>query len=141
LGIRFRLSSGRRSFLRAPFALVADNRLALLNTLVMAIVALALAKGVFYYYQQVMAAQVGQRTAADLRLDLYRHLQRLSFSFHDRRRTGDMLARLTSDIRFLRVIFVSLPIRWTGSSPFCRWCRSPPSPCCSAPIRDRCGRL
>ncbi len=102
------------SFLRAPFGPVAGSPVALLNTLVVAIVALALAKGVFYYYQQVMAAQVGQRTAADLRLDLYRHLQRLSFSFHDRRRTGDMLARLTSDIRFLRVIFVSLPISLTG---------------------------
>ncbi|NIQ27514.1 MAG: ABC transporter ATP-binding protein, partial [Gammaproteobacteria bacterium] len=38
----------------------------------------------------------------------------LSFRFHDRRRTGDILARLTSDIRFLRDIFVALPLTMTS---------------------------
>jgi ABC-type multidrug transport system fused ATPase/permease subunit len=45
-----------------------------------------------------------------MRLDLYGHLQQLSFRFHDRRRTGDMITRLTSDIRFLRDVFISLPL-------------------------------
>lgn len=101
-------------FLRGPLHVFGESRLAVLNALVVAIVLLALAKGVFYYYQQTLAAQVGQRTVAHLRADLYGHLQRLSFSFHDRRRTGDLLARLTSDIRFLRDIFVSLPVSLTG---------------------------
>lgn len=97
-------------FLQPVLGFVSEDRLLLLNILALSIVLLALASGLLYYYQQLLAAQVGQRAVADVRLELYRHLQRLSFSFHDRRRTGDMLARLTSDIRFLRDIFISLPI-------------------------------
>ncbi len=86
------------------------DRIALLNVLVVAIVVIALLSGLLYYHQKLFAAQVGHRAVADLRLDLYRHLQGLCFAFHERRRTGDLLARLTSDIRFLREMFVSLPL-------------------------------
>lgn len=92
----------------------AGSRLLLLDALVVAIVGLALAKGLFYYYQRLLAARVGQRAVADLRMELYGHLQHLCSRFHDRRRTGDLLNRLTGDIRFLRDIFISLPISMTG---------------------------
>lgn len=92
----------------------AGSRLLLLDVLVVAIVGLALAKGLFYYYQRLLAARVGQRAVADLRMELYGHLQHLCSRFHDRRRTGDLLNRLTGDIRFLRDIFISLPISMTG---------------------------
>jgi len=88
----------------------AEHRVLLLNLLVIAIILLAVARGWFYYMQRLIAARVGQQAAADMRLELYRHLQSLSFRFHDRRRTGDMIARLTGDIRFLRQIFISLPL-------------------------------
>ncbi len=92
----------------------AGSRLQLLNALVLAIVFLALAKGLFYYYQRLLAARVGQRAVADLRMELYDHLQHLCSRFHDRRRTGDLINRLTGDIRFLRDIFISLPISLSG---------------------------
>jgi len=34
----------------------------------------------------------------DLRRILYHHIQRLSLSYHDKRRTGDLISTVTSDI-------------------------------------------
>jgi len=97
---------------------IAADRILFLNVLVVTIIAVAVARGILYYYQQLLTSSVGQQVAADMRLDLYSHIQRLSFSFHDRRRTGDVLTRLTSDIRQLRDIFVSLPLTVTGELVF-----------------------
>ena len=88
-----------------------DNRpIALLNVLLITIIVLAMGRGLVYYFQKLLASRVGQGMAADLRLDLYKHLHYLSFRFHDRRRTGDLIARLIGDIRYLRDIFVGMPI-------------------------------
>ena len=40
----------------------------------------------------------GVRVEADIRRDLFRHIQTLSFDFYDRNRTGKLMARLTSDL-------------------------------------------
>ena len=40
----------------------------------------------------------GIRVEADIRADLFRHMQELSFDFYDRNRTGQMMSRLTSDL-------------------------------------------
>ena len=40
----------------------------------------------------------GIRVEADIRRDLFRHMQELSFDFYDRNRTGGLMARLTSDL-------------------------------------------
>lgn len=96
--------------LARTFPPIAGNRFLLLNVMVGAIIALATARGLFYYYQKLLTARVGQQATAEIRLELYRHIQRLSLTFHNRRRTGDILARLTSDIRFLRDVFISLPL-------------------------------
>lgn len=98
----------------APLLGGAGSTITLLNLLIAAIVLFAIVRGLFYYYQKLLASRVGQQATADLRLDLYSHLQALSFTFHDRRRTGDLLARLTSDVRYLRDIFISLPLSMTG---------------------------
>ena len=43
----------------------------------------------------------GIRVEADIRRDLFRHMQTLSFDFYDRNRTGMLMARLTSDLHEL----------------------------------------
>jgi len=101
-------------FLEPVFGRFSGDRILLLNALVGVIVVLAIARAICYYFQKLLAARVGQEATAHLRLDLYRHLQGLSFNFHERRRTGDMLARLTSDIRYIREIFISLPLSLTS---------------------------
>ena len=40
----------------------------------------------------------GVRVEADIRRDLFHHMQKLSFDFYDRNRTGKLMARLTSDL-------------------------------------------
>ena len=40
----------------------------------------------------------GIRVEADIRADLFRHMQELNFDFYDRNRTGQMMSRLTSDL-------------------------------------------
>ena len=40
----------------------------------------------------------GIRVEADIRKDLFRHMQELSFDFYDRNRTGQLMSRLTSDL-------------------------------------------
>ncbi len=40
----------------------------------------------------------GIRVEADIRKDLFAHMQELSFDFYDRNRTGKLMARLTSDL-------------------------------------------
>jgi len=92
----------------------ADGRMALLHWLVIVLVALAVVRGVLYYWQRLLTARAGQQATADIRLALYAHLQHLPFAFHDRRRTGDVLTRLTSDTRLLRDIFIALPLALTS---------------------------
>ena len=46
---------------------------------------------------------VSQRVAYDLRNALYDHLQRLSFAYHDRGKTGEMMSRVTSDVDSARI--------------------------------------
>lgn len=96
----------------APSELVSPDgdSFVLLYTLVASILVIAFVRGFLYYRQRLLTARLGIEITADVRLDLYRHFQSLSLAFHDRRRTGDVLMRLTSDIRILRQAFVSLPL-------------------------------
>ena len=100
--------------LKPALAPYAADQLQLLNILIASIILIAILRGLFYYYQQLITSRCGQQIVAGIRLDLYSHLQRLSFSFHDRRQTGDMLARLTTDIRILRDILTSVPLTVTS---------------------------
>src|SRR5712675_2708203 len=43
----------------------------------------------------------------DLRHQLYSHIQRLSLGFHDRKQTGDLISRLTSDIEAIQSFIAS----------------------------------
>ena len=72
-----------------------------------AVLLIALVRGVFGYGQAYLAASVGQRVIASVRKRLFRHIQRLSHSFHDEQHSGDLLLRLTGDIQLLRDLLVN----------------------------------
>jgi subfamily B ATP-binding cassette protein MsbA len=76
----------------------AAARRSLLQVVAAAVMAIALAGAAGSYAQRYLSATVGKRVGHDLRRALYHHVQTLSLSFYDRRRTGDMIVRLTSDI-------------------------------------------
>lgn len=98
--------------LPAPIAFIEDWNVpgGVLSVLVGSMIGIALLSGFFYYWQNVLSAHLGQQVVAGLRLDLYSHLQRLDFAFHDRRRTGDLLVRLVGDVRLLRDALVKIPL-------------------------------
>ncbi len=50
------------------------------------------------YWRSYLAGWAGHRTIFDLRLALYRHVQRMSLSFFDRQRIGAVVSRMTTDI-------------------------------------------
>ncbi len=71
------------------------------------IVAAALARGMFQYWQTFNGEWLAQHTAYDIRNDIYNHLQRLSFAYHDRAQTGQIMQRATQDVEGVRM-FVSM---------------------------------
>ena len=77
-----------------------------INALIWAIVLIllfALARGVFSFTQAFSAEKVSQGIAFDLRNDLFAKIQHLSFSYHDRNRTGQLMVRATDDVEKLRL--------------------------------------
>jgi len=56
---------------------------------------------VFTYGQTYFTGWTGERMLADLRNQLFRHLQRLSLGFYERNRAGVIISRLTNDVEAL----------------------------------------
>ena len=50
------------------------------------------------YVETYLTGWVGERILADLRIQLFRHLQRLSLGFYERTRAGVIISRLTNDV-------------------------------------------
>lgn len=63
----------------------------------------AIARGGFTFLQMYMSQVLSQNIAFELRNDLFAKIQRLSFSYHDRNRTGQLMIRATDDVERLRV--------------------------------------
>src|SRR5689334_13556707 len=76
------------------------------NTLLVAaglITAAAAARGVFQFWQSYIGEWVSQRVAYDIRNDIYNHLQRMSFAYHDKAQTGQIMQRATQDVEGVRM--------------------------------------
>ena len=57
-----------------------------------------LIRALLYYIICYWGHTFGIRVEADIRQDLFRHMQRLGYGFYDRNRTGQRMSRLTSDL-------------------------------------------
>jgi subfamily B ATP-binding cassette protein MsbA len=75
-----------------------ERNAAMLGVLPLAVIALYLAKGLFYYLDTYLMNWAGQRVVADLRDSLYSHLQGLSLSYFNRTPTGEIISRVINDI-------------------------------------------
>ncbi len=62
----------------------------------------SLVAAVFTFGMRVFLVGTSRRAARDLQRDLFAHVERLPATFFDRTRTGDLLARLTSDVEAVR---------------------------------------
>ena len=67
------------------------------------VVVFAIARGGFTFAQLYSSQVLSQNIAYELRNDLFAKIQRLSFSYHDRNRTGQLMIRATDDVERLRL--------------------------------------
>jgi ATP-binding cassette, subfamily B, multidrug efflux pump len=69
----------------------------------LSIVIFAVLRGLFAFLQSYWAEKNSQSVAFDLRNDLYAKIQNLSFSYHDRNSTGQLMVRATDDVEKVRL--------------------------------------
>jgi ATP-binding cassette, subfamily B, multidrug efflux pump len=74
-----------------------------LVTAIIAIILFASLRGLFAFLQAYWAEKNSQAVAYDLRNDLYAKIQRLSFSYHDKNQTGQLMIRATDDVEKVRL--------------------------------------
>jgi len=75
-----------------------------LTTYSLLLLAISGAKAIFQYLQRWVLIGVSREIEFDLRNDLFAHLERLSYSFYQRTRTGDIMARATNDLNAVRML-------------------------------------
>ena len=83
------------------------ERLSSLNFWVAAIIVYSMCQTAVNFGQQYFTQRTGQRILFRLRQDLFEHFQTLSVSFFERKRTGEIMSRLTNDISSLQGILTS----------------------------------
>jgi ATP-binding cassette subfamily B protein len=80
---------------------IVPGRLDQLNWIVLAFVVSALVVWVATYAQTYLVGWVGQRALADLRMQIFSHLQRMPVGFYERRPAGVLISRMTNDVEAL----------------------------------------
>ena len=73
----------------------------------LAIIGASILRGIFAFAQGYLSEFIGQKVAYDLRNSLYDRIQRLSFAFHDKAQTGQLMSRATQDVEAVRM-FVAM---------------------------------
>src|SRR5215831_1222335 len=97
----------RVPFIRAWLDSASFTRLEVLYGACLATLVIAVVTGLLTYYYTHVMGQVGQRFIYELRRNLFAHMQRLSLRFHDRQRTGDLTARLTSEVQAIQDVIAN----------------------------------
>jgi ABC-type multidrug transport system fused ATPase/permease subunit len=78
------------------------RELSILSVAVALVVAVALLGGLFDYLLVMLLNRTGRTIVLDLRSAAFDHVQQLSLGFHTRRSTGDVLTRVTGDVKVVR---------------------------------------
>src|ERR1700704_1654439 len=80
---------------------VTQNKILIYSAL---LVGLALGKGIFQFLTRWLVIGVSREIEYDLRNDIFRHLESLSYSHYQKNRTGDIMARATNDLNAVRML-------------------------------------
>src|SRR6266446_6417940 len=68
------------------------------------LIAAAVTKGIFQFLTRWVVIGISREIEFDLRNDLFQHLESLSYSYYQRTRTGDVMARATNDLNAVRML-------------------------------------
>ena len=74
------------------------DKMATLEFACVAVLLIALLDAICTYGEKYLTTSVGQWVTHDLRRTFYSRIQRLSLAYHDKKRTGDLISRVTSDV-------------------------------------------
>ena len=88
----------------------------ILSIISLGMVALYFAKGLVYYAQKYLSKYVSHKVMRDIRDDLYSHLQKLPLSFYNKSKTGEILSRLTNDVKVLEGAIVDSSVNLVYNS-------------------------
>jgi len=86
-----------------------EKDLALMNSLTLSIAALFLIQLVFTTAHNYLFDLTEKRAITDFRIKLFKHLHTLSLSFFVKRRTGEIVSRMTNDVTTIESIVTDLP--------------------------------
>ena len=84
------------------------------STLILAallVVGFAIARGISAFAQTYISESLGQRIAYDLRNQIYDTVQRLSYAYHDKVQTGQIMSRATQDVEAIRMFMSMASLR------------------------------
>src|SRR5207245_9056417 len=81
---------------------LAEHTLYLLLRLSMSLVVIAVVASLSHYLSTFSLNRAGRTVVFDLRTALFDHIQRVSLQFHNRRSAGDLMTRVTSDVKALK---------------------------------------
>src|SRR5207302_4132452 len=91
------------------------------------LIAAAVTKGIFQFLTRWLVIGVSREIEYDLRNDLFQHLESLSYSFYQKTRTGDIMARATNDLNAVRmllgpaIMYSANTIIFTAAALFFMW--------------------
>ena len=75
-----------------------------LFTYALLLLGVAAVKGIFQFLTRWILIGISREIEFDLRNDLFQHLEGLSYSYYQRTRTGDIMARATNDLNAVRML-------------------------------------
>lgn len=90
---------GLRELLDAVFE---ESNAGLLNTITFVLIVLFVGQAIFGFLGSYTLDWIGERIVADLRKELYEHLNTLSLRFFSNQRLGEITSRLTNDVAAIR---------------------------------------
>ncbi|GAX91586.1 ABC transporter ATP-binding protein [Effusibacillus lacus] len=83
---------------------IPKGQTALLNWLILAMVAAAVAASLFGVAQTYFNTLIGQGVMYDIRNGMYHHLHRMSLQFFTNTKTGDIMSRVNNDVNGLQTV-------------------------------------
>ncbi|NVJ87196.1 MAG: ATP-binding cassette domain-containing protein [Algoriphagus sp.] len=76
-----------------------------INSIALILLGILAVQSVFSFLRVWLFAQVSERSMRDIRMALYGRMLRLPMTFFDKRRTGELISRITSDVSLLQDAF------------------------------------
>jgi subfamily B ATP-binding cassette protein MsbA len=86
---------------------IPEKKLNLLPFIAAATLLIAIFRGILDYFRIYLMSLFGQKIVESIRNDLYQHIQKLSISFFDNQRTGDLMSRMSENVNTIGTLISS----------------------------------